>query len=111
MDEVEKASDFRRVLDLQLKLMDVDYIDFYHFHGIDKNAFDDKIMKLDLKQEAKKAGLQILLVQAELQLSCPSVPGILPWKLLTVPANLFCKVRLKGRGYSKTAVLVLLFYL
>ena len=54
-DEVSKTSDFRRMLDLQLGLMDMDYIDFYHFHGIDKEAFDDVVLGLGLKKETQKA--------------------------------------------------------
>ena len=55
LDEVRKTSDFRRMLDLQLGLLDMDYIDFYHFHGINKGAFDGKIMGYGLKKEAQRA--------------------------------------------------------
>jgi len=55
MAEVNETSDFRRVLDHQLKLMDMNYIDFYHFHGINKEAFDGKITGLGLKNEVLKA--------------------------------------------------------
>ena len=55
MDEVRESSDFMRVLNHQLKLMDLDYIDFYHLHGINKDVFDDKIMAFNLKKEAQKA--------------------------------------------------------
>ena len=55
LGEVEKVSDFRRVLEHQLDLMAMDYIDFYHFHGINKEGFDEKIMGLDLKKEALRA--------------------------------------------------------
>jgi len=55
MDEVNGTADFRRVLEHQLKLMDMDYIDFYHLHGISKNAYDGKISKFGLKNEAQKA--------------------------------------------------------
>ena len=55
LDEVSTAADFRRVLDMQLGLMDMDYIDFYHFHGINKQAFDDEIIGLNLKKEVLSA--------------------------------------------------------
>jgi len=55
MDEVNETADLRRVIDLQLKYMDMDYIDFYHLHGIDKNAFDHRIMKFGLKKEVQRA--------------------------------------------------------
>jgi len=53
--EVEKTSDFNRLLDLQLKLLDMDYIDFYHFHGIDKEDFDEKVIGLGLRKEVQNA--------------------------------------------------------
>jgi len=55
MDEVHSASDFRRVLEHQLGLMNMDYIDFYHLHGIAKGVFDEKIMGFGLKKEVQKA--------------------------------------------------------
>jgi predicted aldo/keto reductase-like oxidoreductase len=55
LEEVEVAADFKKVLTGQLKLMDMDYIDFYHFHGIDKSAFDNKILGLGLKNEVLSA--------------------------------------------------------
>jgi len=55
MDEVNGTADFRRMLEMQLKLLDMDYIDFYHFHGISKQRFDEKIIKFGLKKEVQKA--------------------------------------------------------
>jgi len=54
-DEVNVSADFRKVLESQLKKLDMDYIDFYHFHGIDKEGFDDKVMGLGLKKEVQRA--------------------------------------------------------
>jgi len=53
--EVKTTSDFMRQLEHQLKLMDLDYIDFYHFHGINKNTYDNEITSLGLKKEAQRA--------------------------------------------------------
>jgi len=55
MAEVETTADFRRMLEMQLGLLDMDYIDFYHFHGINKGVFDEKIMGFGLKKEVQKA--------------------------------------------------------
>jgi len=55
MDEVQGTSDFRRVLEHQLKLMDMDYIDFYHLHGISRERYDEKIIKFGIKKEVQKA--------------------------------------------------------
>ncbi|MCL2372581.1 MAG: aldo/keto reductase [Defluviitaleaceae bacterium] len=55
MDEVHSTADFRRMLELQLGLLDMDYIDFYHMHGISKDRYDNKIIKFGLKKEVEKA--------------------------------------------------------
>lgn len=52
---VEKSSDYRRFLEEQLKKLDVDYIDFYHFHGLDDDKFKNKVLKYNLLNEAQKA--------------------------------------------------------
>jgi len=53
--EVNETSDYRKFLETSLKRMDTDYIDFYHFWGINKGVFDDKMIKLKLLEEAVKA--------------------------------------------------------
>ncbi|MCL2405991.1 MAG: aldo/keto reductase [Defluviitaleaceae bacterium] len=55
MDELNSTADFRRMLELQLKLLDMSYIDFYHLHGINKERFDEKIMGYGIKNEVQKA--------------------------------------------------------
>ena len=52
---VKESSDFRKVLEEQLNSIDTSYIDFYHFHGIDKGAIDETIKPLGLMKEAQKA--------------------------------------------------------
>jgi len=55
LDEVNGTNDYRRMLEMQLKLLDMDYIDFYHFHGINKESYNEKIVGFNLKKEAQKA--------------------------------------------------------
>jgi len=55
LSEVNCTADFRRMVEHQLGLLDMDYIDFYHFHGINKGGFDEKIMGFGLKKEVQKA--------------------------------------------------------
>ena len=55
LDMVKDADDFKKVLQQSLERMDISYIDFYHFHGINRGAFDDVIVPLGLMDEARKA--------------------------------------------------------
>lgn len=52
---VKESADFRRVLEESLTKLDTDYIDFYHFHGIDRAAYDTVIAPLHLMDEARRA--------------------------------------------------------
>ncbi len=53
--EVKKRSDYRRFLEEQLKKLKVEYIDFYHFHGLDEDSFKNTVLKHNLLKEARKA--------------------------------------------------------
>lgn len=51
----KKPGDFRRQLESTLKNLDTEYLDFYHFWGINKGSFDNIIMAKDLLKDAQKA--------------------------------------------------------
>jgi uncharacterized protein len=48
-------STYRRTLEGQLKKLDTDHVDFYHFHGISKELFINSIEKNGYIEEAVKA--------------------------------------------------------
>lgn len=50
-----KKSDFRNYLEKQLDILDMDSIDFYHFHSLNDEYFEDKVLKLNLISESNKA--------------------------------------------------------
>jgi len=54
---VNEPSDYRNILLESLRRLDTEYIDFYHFHGIDKGAFDKWVSRdgMNLIGEAVKA--------------------------------------------------------
>lgn len=59
-DHVNKPGDYRKTLEEQLKKLDMDYVDFYHFHGIGYEYFleiDKKGQWLKDAQRAKEEGL------------------------------------------------------
>jgi len=53
--DCKTAKDYRKFLEKSLAKLDTPYIDFYHFWGINKKSFDEKIIGLNLLEEAKKA--------------------------------------------------------
>ncbi len=52
LEEVKKTEDFEKVLDKSLSKLDMDYVDFYHFWGINQKDFDEVIVPLGLMDEA-----------------------------------------------------------
>jgi len=52
---VKQHGDYRRFLEEQLKKLDVDYIDFYHFHALGKDRWENTVLKYDLVKEAYQA--------------------------------------------------------
>ena len=55
MWEVTQRGDYRRWLERSLKELDTDYVDYFHFWSLDREKFDDKVVKLGLLDEARRA--------------------------------------------------------
>ncbi|NLJ69156.1 MAG: 4Fe-4S dicluster domain-containing protein [Firmicutes bacterium] len=52
---VKAKGDYRRLLEEQLQKLDVDYIDFYHFHALNQERWENIVLKYDLLDEARRA--------------------------------------------------------
>ena len=50
---IEKTGDYRRFLEVELKRLDVPFIDFYHFHGVNKKSFEERVLRFRLIREAE----------------------------------------------------------
>ncbi len=53
--DAQTTGDLRRVLDLQLRRLGVDHVDFYHFHGLSEDNFEHQVLRLGLVDEVLKA--------------------------------------------------------
>jgi uncharacterized protein len=47
--------DYRKTLEEQLKRLDTDYVDFYHFHGLNGDGYKEFLVEKELLKEAIKA--------------------------------------------------------
>jgi predicted aldo/keto reductase-like oxidoreductase len=47
--------DYRRFLEEQLRKLDVDYIDFYHFHGLKQVSYENVVLEFNVAEEALRA--------------------------------------------------------
>ena len=55
LEVAKKPGDYRRQLESSLERLGTDHIDFYHFWGIDKEDYDEIILKKNLLEEARQA--------------------------------------------------------
>jgi predicted aldo/keto reductase-like oxidoreductase len=53
--DCKETGDYRKFLEKSLAKLDTSYIDYYHFWGINKQVFDEKMIGLNFLEEAKKA--------------------------------------------------------
>ena len=52
---VQTTEDYRTLLDEELKRYETDYIDVYLFHGLKKDTYEEKVLPLELVEQAKVA--------------------------------------------------------
>ena len=52
LERVSSPEDYEAILDKSLEKLGTDYVDFYHFWGINRKAFDEKIVPLGLMDKA-----------------------------------------------------------
>jgi predicted aldo/keto reductase-like oxidoreductase len=54
-DEFNRPEHFEKYLNVQLKRLDVDYLDLYLFHSLDKRSWKEKVLEFDLIERAERA--------------------------------------------------------
>jgi uncharacterized protein len=59
--EQSNKDDYRRILEEQLQRLDMEYIDFYHFHGLNYDDYENLILKNGLMEEAFKVKQEKLI--------------------------------------------------
>ncbi|MHB8962056.1 MAG: aldo/keto reductase [Saccharofermentanales bacterium] len=47
--------DYRKTLEVQMKRLDVSYVDFYHFHGLNAQGYEESLIGKGLLKEALRA--------------------------------------------------------
>lgn len=92
-----ERGDFRRILEEQLRKLDVSYIDFYHFHSTSADSFNNKVLNFGLIEEAMKAKEQGLI--RFLSFSFHDKPeAMLPIIDTGAFASVLCQYNLLDRG-------------
>lgn len=94
---VEKTSDYRRLLEEQLARLDVDYIDFYHFHALGRERFENVVLKHKLLDEAEKAKAEGLI--RHISFSFHDEPAVLKALVdVGIFSSLLCQYNLLDRA-------------
>ncbi len=52
---VTTEGDFRRILEHQMEKLDIDFIDFYYFHALNKERWENIVLKFNLLSQAQYA--------------------------------------------------------
>jgi hypothetical protein len=58
---IRETGDWRRFLDDQLRIMDLEYLDIYYIHGLSWKSYEEKVRPLGLLREAERARDQGLI--------------------------------------------------
>ncbi|MDR0222096.1 MAG: aldo/keto reductase [Oscillospiraceae bacterium] len=97
MEKYEKKGDFRKQLENSLAKMETDYVDFYHFWGINK-ATADKINKNDIMSEVRECREQGLL--RHISFSFHDAPESVKYIIDGVPGleSILCQYNLLDRS-------------
>jgi len=98
---VKKYGDYRRFLEMQLKNMDLEYLDFYHFWSLDQGSFEGHILKNDFIKEAVKAKEEGLI--KHISFSYHGNPDYIPTLLekAEVMETMLVQYNLLDRAYEK----------
>ena len=98
-EEYKKKGDLRRVLERSLLKIQTDYIDFYHFWGINKETAD-YILKEDIMSEVWECKEQGLL--RHISFSFHDVPESIKYIIDELPfASVLCQYNLLDRANEK----------
>jgi predicted aldo/keto reductase-like oxidoreductase len=54
-EDFTKPEHYEKYLDEQLQRLDEEYVDFYLFHGVNKKSYEEKVLGLNLIEQALKA--------------------------------------------------------
>ncbi len=85
MDDIHGQADYRRSLERSLKNLGTDYINFYHFWALNRDSFDNVLMKHNLLDEARKAKEEGLI--RHISFSFHDDPAVIRYIIKTAEAS------------------------